>query len=108
MRGRPRGNVRLMDPIAELLDRQDGAIARRQALAAGLEATAVKRLVRRREWVAVHPGVYVAHTGPLTWRQRAWSAVLACWPAVLDGRSALRAHEGPAVAPHPATGRSRC
>ena len=84
-----------MDPIEELLDHQDGVISRRQAMAAGMSATEVKRRVRRREWVAVHTGVYVSHTGPLTWRQRAWAAVLYCWPAALDGRSSLRAHEGP-------------
>ena len=84
-----------MDPIAELLEHQDGVIARRQALAAGMTATMVARLIRRRAWVQVHPGVYVNHTGPMAWRQRAWAAVLACWPAALDGRSALRAHEGP-------------
>lgn len=84
-----------MDEIAELLDLQDGVIARSQALSAGMTATMVARLIRRHSWVQVHPGVYVNHTGPLTWRQRAWAAVLACWPAALDGRSALRAHEGP-------------
>lgn len=83
-----------MDQIDELLERQDGVIARRQALAAGLTPTAVKRRLRRREWVQLHPGVYVDHTGQPTWRQRAWAAVLACWPAALDGESALRAHEG--------------
>nr|WP_240044398.1 hypothetical protein [Nocardioides albidus] len=45
--------------------------------------------------MAVHPGVYVVHTGPLTWRQRAWAAVLFHQPAALDGWSAIRAHEGP-------------
>ncbi len=84
-----------MDEIARLLEIQDGVIARRQAMAAGLTSTEVKRRTRRRDWVPVHPGVYVTHTGPLSWRQRAWAAVLACWPAALDGESALRAHEGP-------------
>ncbi|MEZ0578969.1 hypothetical protein [Nocardioides sp. MH1] len=84
-----------MDEIGRILEQQDGVIARRQALAAGMTEVAVTRRVRRREWVAVHPGVYVGHTGPLTWRQRAWAAVLACWPAALDGPSAIRAHEGP-------------
>lgn len=84
-----------VDEIGRLLELQDGVIARRQALAAGMTSTEVKRRVRRREWVPVHPGVYVNHTGPLTWRQRAWAAVLACWPAALDGESAMRAHEGP-------------
>ncbi|MCR1785170.1 type IV toxin-antitoxin system AbiEi family antitoxin domain-containing protein [Nocardioides carbamazepini] len=84
-----------MDEIDELLDRQDGVIARRQVLAAGWTQTRIARMLRRREWVPVHPGVYVSHTGPLTWQQRAWAAVLACWPAALGGWSAVRAHEGP-------------
>lgn len=81
--------------LLELVDLQDGVLARRQALEAGMTSTAVERRVRRREWVTVHPGVYVTHTGPLTWLQRAWAAVLACWPAVLDRHSAIRAAEGP-------------
>lgn len=84
-----------MNDVEALLEHQDGVIARRQALGAGLTPTQVARKLRRREWVQVHAGVYVNHTGRLTWRQRAWAAVLACWPAALDGRSALRAHEGP-------------
>lgn len=84
-----------MDEIAALLELQDGAIARRQALAAGLTPTEIARLVRRREWVKVHRGVYANHNGPLSWSQRAWAAVLVCWPAALDGRSSIRASEGP-------------
>jgi len=75
----------------ELLDRQDGVIARHQALAAGLLPHDVRRLLRRREWVQVHRGVYVDHTGVLTWIQRSWAAVLWAWPAALWGESALRA-----------------
>lgn len=74
---------------------QAGVISRRQALARGLAPHDIKRLVRRREWAQVHPGVYVNHTGPLTWVQRAWAAVLFSWPAALCGESALRAAEGP-------------
>src|SRR5687768_15828619 len=84
-----------MDEIERLLELQDGVIARPQAVEAGLTEAGIARLLRRREWVKVHPGVYADHTGPLTWRQRAWAAVLACWPAALDGWSAVRAHEGP-------------
>lgn len=84
-----------MDDIAQLFDLQDGVISRRQVLAAGRDQTWVARMLRRRDWKQVHPGIYVNHTGPLTWRQRAWAAVLACWPAALSGWSALRAHEGP-------------
>ena len=75
---------------------QDGLISRRQALGHGLSVVEIKRRLRRRDWVAVHPGVYVNHTGKLTWRQRAWAAVLAAGPgAALRLDSALRAHEGP-------------
>ncbi len=84
-----------MDDLARLLQDQDRMIRRAQALAAGATPTSIARALRRREWVAVHPGVYVEHTGPLTWQQRAWAAVLACWPAALYGESARRAHEGP-------------
>jgi hypothetical protein len=45
--------------------------------------------------VPVHPGVYVDHTGPLTWKQRSWAAVLYAWPAALSHRSALRDGDGP-------------
>jgi len=79
----------------DLLRDQAGIIARRQALLGGLTSNDVRRLLRRREWVVVHPGVYVDHTGPLTWLQRAWAGVLYAWPAALCGESALRAVEGP-------------
>jgi len=84
-----------VDELARVLEEQDGLIRRAQALEAGETETSIARLLRRRAWVTVHPGVYVDHTGPLTWQQRAWAAVLACWPAALYGESARRAHEGP-------------
>ncbi|KRA38747.1 MULTISPECIES: type IV toxin-antitoxin system AbiEi family antitoxin domain-containing protein [unclassified Nocardioides] len=84
-----------MQHLATLLDDQDGVISRRQAIKCGLTPTAVAKRIRRRDWVPIHDGVYVIHNGPLTWRQRAWAAVLACWPAALSGESARRAHEGP-------------
>jgi hypothetical protein len=84
-----------MDEVARVLRDQAGVISRRQALELGMTVTQVKRAVRRREWIQVHPGVYVDHNGELTWLQRAWAAVLFSWPAALTLDSALRAHEGP-------------
>jgi hypothetical protein len=81
-----------VDDISGLLARQCGVVSRRQVLAAGADELLIARKLRRREWARVHPGVYVDHTGPLTWHQRAWAAVLYAAPAALDGRSALRAH----------------
>ncbi len=75
--------------IADLLRRQSGVISRRQVLDAGLQNHHIRRLLRRREWARVHDGVYVEHTGPLSWPQRAWAAVLYAAPAALCLESAL-------------------
>jgi hypothetical protein len=84
----------LPSAVHDLLHRQCGVIARFQALEAGLAQHDVRRLIRRREWARVHPGVYVNHTGPLTWTQRAWAAVLVAWPAALTHDSAISAVTG--------------
>ena len=81
-----------MEDVAACLTRQAGVISRRQVLAAGRDDAFIARMIRRRHWARVHPGVYVDHTGPLTWPQQAWAAVLYAHPAALAGRSALRAH----------------
>lgn len=81
--------------LEEVLSRQDGIIARRQALEAGLAPNDVRRLLRRRDWTLVHPGVYADHSGALNWQQRGWAAVQQGWPAALYGESALRAYDGP-------------
>lgn len=77
--------------VDNVLRQQDGVISRRQALAAGLREHEIRRLLRRNEWARVHAGVYVDHTGPLTWPQRAWAAVLYAAPAALCFESALGA-----------------
>lgn len=73
----------------DLLDRQDGVVARHQLLDLGAAPHDVRRWLRGRDLVVVHPGVYVNHTGPLRWVDRAWAAVLVSWPAALCGRTAL-------------------
>ena len=83
------------EPLAEILDLQAGVISRRQALGVGLEPHDLRRMVRRRELVQVHPRVFVNHTGELTWLQRAWAGVQFAWPAALAHESAIRAAEGP-------------
>ena len=85
-----------MDELARVLRDQDGVVARRQLLVLpGVDGTFVNRMLRRRELVEVHRGVYVDHTGTPSWQQRAWAAVLWAWPAALAGASAWRAFEGP-------------
>ena len=85
-----------MDHLAALLADQDGVVTRRQLLeCCDLTPPDLARLVRRKDLTRVHPGVYVDHTGPLTWVQRGWAAVLFSWPAALSHASALRAVHGP-------------
>ena len=52
------------EELEHLLTRvQDGVVSRRQLRELGARDHDIVRLVRRRDLVAVHPGVYVAHTG---------------------------------------------
>lgn len=76
---------------SELARDQEGVVSRRQLMASGLGDHDVRRLVRRRDLTPVHRGVLVTHTGTLSWRQRAWAAVLYAHPAALWGPSALAA-----------------
>lgn len=77
---------------------QHGVVARRQLYEYGAADVDIARMVRRRELVRVHRGVYVNHTGPLTDDQRAWVAVLVHWPAALCHDSALpHARLGPVI-----------
>ena len=73
---------------------QDGVISRRQVLEAGDSSAVIRRMLRRREWVKTGSGLYVNHTGPLTWSQRAWCAVLGADPAALSHQSAVHAVGG--------------
>lgn len=84
-----------MLPLDALYRRQDGVVARAQLVELGVPATEIRRLIRREKLVVVSPGVYVDHTGELTWNQAAWAAVLAVWPAALCHQSAIRAADGP-------------
>lgn len=86
---------RMNEEIEHLLDLQSGVISRRQLMAEDVGDPAIRRMIRRREWARVHEGVYVDHTGQLSWTQRAWAAVLFGWPAALCHDSALRAEDGP-------------
>ena len=80
-----------LDDLATLRADQDGVLSRQQLLTGGAAVHDIERWIRRRELVRLHPGVYLDHTGPPSWSQRAWAAVLLHPPAALDGPSALRA-----------------
>jgi hypothetical protein len=93
--------MRTLTPLEDLLDLQDGVVARRQVIDLHGESDAtIRRRLRRREWVTIQPGVYLNHTGTPTWRQRAWAATLYAAPSALSGASALRAADGPGRRDH--------
>jgi hypothetical protein len=92
-----------MDDITLLMQEQAGVISRRQVLSCGGDDNLIERRLRRREWARVHPGVFVDHTGPLTWIQRAWAAVLYYWPAALSHQSALELAQGDPAQPQSGT-----
>ena len=77
--------------VSRWLRLQDGVVSRGQVLAAGGTDGDIERLVRRREWARVHPGVYVDHTGPLEAFEPAGRLSPLTVPAALSGSSAVRA-----------------
>ena len=80
---------------AALLALQSGVVSRRQLHDSALLPHDLKRLLRRRDLVRLHDGVFVNHTGEPTWLQRAWAGVLLAQPAALCHDSAIRAADGP-------------
>jgi hypothetical protein len=79
--------------MADLLHQQQGLVSRRQVIACGQDDAFLVRSLRRRELARVYDGVYVNHTGPLSWMQRAWAGVLVYWPAALSHDSVLRLND---------------
>lgn len=79
--------------LADVLGEQDGVVSWDQVVAHGGRGHDLERLLRRRQLVRVHPRVYVDHTGQLSWRQRAWAAVLWAAPAALSHLSAVQIGE---------------
>jgi very-short-patch-repair endonuclease len=75
--------------IADLADRQHGAVARRQLLTLGITARMVERRLASGRLIPVHRGVYAVGHRLLTLRGRWLAAVLACGPnSVLSHGSA--------------------
>jgi very-short-patch-repair endonuclease len=93
--------------IARIAGRQEGVVARRQLLAAGLSSKQIARRLENGELLPEFPGVYrVGHRAPSV-KARYVAAVLACGEgAVLSGRAAghlLGLLRGPAPPPEVTT-----
>ncbi len=86
------------DTLGRVLDRQHAIIGRRQAIACGMTAKAVRHRIRPGgPWQVVLPGVYLAGRGTLTDRQRAMAAWEHAGRAIaITGPTALAWHRIPA------------
>ncbi len=80
-------------PWAELADRQDGMIARRQLLPLGIDHHRVRNQFVAHRWAPRSSTVISTFTGPLAFRQRLWLAVLhAGGTSLVGGLSAASVH----------------
>jgi hypothetical protein len=76
-----------------LIADQRGVISLRQALAAGMTASAVKNRVRCGDWQRMQRGVYATFTGTPERESELWAAVLRAGPgAVLSHHTAAERH----------------
>jgi hypothetical protein len=83
----------LPDPTSwrELLAAQDAVVTRAQAIAAGWTDGQVTRHLLSGRWRRLHHGVFVTHTGPVSWRADVWAGLLHAGPgAVASHRTAAR------------------
>jgi hypothetical protein len=75
----------------EHLQRQDGVLARHQAISGGMSRHEWAWKLERGLWQRAAPGIAIAHSGGTTERERAWAAVLhAGTSAAVSGDAALR------------------
>lgn len=81
------------DRVAALVDRQYGAVSRRQLLALGVTASMVETRLRRGTLVQLHRGVYAVGHRRLRREGQRVAALLACGPgAALSHREAAALH----------------
>jgi Transcriptional regulator, AbiEi antitoxin len=69
--------------LREVLAEQGRVVSRQQLLRAGVCRTTIDAKVKRGLWQRLHPGVYAAFTGTLSWEARLWAAVLYAGPGAL-------------------------
>lgn len=79
--------------LVRLIEAQDGAVSREQALALGLSASGVQRLVQSGTWRRIGPGIYSASLVAPGWPTQAWAGLLLGGAqACLGGAAAWYAH----------------
>lgn len=85
---RPLTDPREFDDLCAL---QRDVVTRQQAESAGWTEGQVNRHLASGRWRALHRGVFITHTGPVSWTSRVWAALLHAGPdAVASHRTAGR------------------
>jgi hypothetical protein len=69
--------------LRRIIAEQAGVVSRRQVLCAGVPRSTIVSKVNHGLWQQLHPGVYGAFTGALSWEVRLWAAVLYAGPGAL-------------------------
>jgi hypothetical protein len=73
--------------LHRIIVEQAGVVSRQQVLRAGIPRTTIISKIKHGLWQQLHPGVYGAFTGEVSWEARLWAAVL------YSGRGSLLSHE---------------
>src|SRR5690606_37475271 len=66
--------------LQALIRRQQGVVTAAQAAAAGMTKGAIRWQVTKGHWRRLYPGVFVTHTGPISWHTRAAAALARAGP----------------------------
>jgi hypothetical protein len=69
--------------LRRIIAEQAGVVSRRQVLCAGISRSTIISKLNHGLWQQIHPGVYGAFTGTLSWDVRLWAAVLYAGPGAL-------------------------
>lgn len=95
-RARPaarRHSLRMNDEVAELAARQAGLVSQAQLNDLEISRGFVRNQLRAGRWSQRTPSVFSTTTGPLSWEQQLWRAVLHAGPgSLIGGLTAAKVH----------------
>jgi hypothetical protein len=69
--------------LRSVIAEQASVVSRPQVLRAGMARSMITSKVKHGLWQQIHPGVYGAFTGTISWQARLWAAVLYAGPGAL-------------------------
>lgn len=73
-------SIRIPRDCGELIERQQGVLARWQASSYAMETSGIDTMLGRGRWQTLYRGVYAGYTGKPARQSTFWAAVLRCGP----------------------------